>query len=229
MPSRIFHIIGADELAAARVSGHLAPASLASEGFVHASFRDQVVATANTFFAGRGDLRLIELDTLALGGAVRIEPATATGATPNISTQQFPHVYAPIPMTAVLHEHPLAPDAFGVFTLPAPLAHEAALDARQLSALIGSYAWYDHPEGPKFVETHRDDHRTSGHWLFLPGAISAFHRVLNNEELWLAHAGRLVVHVIDLEGRHTQTTLGVDVAAGERPILAVPRGHLQAA
>jgi hypothetical protein len=34
--------------------------------------------------------------------------------------------------------------------------------------ILAAYDWFDHPDGPKFVETHRDEHRTSGHWLFPP-------------------------------------------------------------
>jgi predicted cupin superfamily sugar epimerase len=95
--------------------------------------------------------------------------------------------------------------------------------------LLAGYDWYDHPEGPKFVETHRDAHRTSGHWLFLPGVFSAFHRVLNSEELWLIHGGRLLVHVLDPDGVHRVLRLGSDLARGERPVVSVPAGWWQAA
>ena len=95
--------------------------------------------------------------------------------------------------------------------------------------ILAAYEWYDHPDGPKFVETHRDQYRSSGHWLFLPGAVSWFHKVLNNEELWLIHAGRLLVHVLDPDGTHRILRLGIDHAAGERPVVTVPAGHWQAA
>jgi len=95
--------------------------------------------------------------------------------------------------------------------------------------LLNAYDWFDHPDGPKFVETHRDRFRSSGHWLFLPGRFSSFHRLHNNEELWLIHGGRLIVHAIAPDGRYHAFRLGTDVAAGERPVLAVPSGHWQAA
>jgi predicted cupin superfamily sugar epimerase len=98
-----------------------------------------------------------------------------------------------------------------------------------LDDILRSYGWYDHPEGPKFVQTHRDEHRTSGHWLFLPGVFSAFHRVLNSEELWLIHVGRVLVHIVDPDGGHTVLRVGADLAAGERPVVAVPQGYWQAA
>ncbi len=95
--------------------------------------------------------------------------------------------------------------------------------------LLSMYSWYDHPDGPKFVETHRDAHRTSGHWLFLPGAVSYFHKVTNNEELWLIHAGRLLLHVLNPDGSYQLLRLGLDYGADERPVQAVPCGSWQAA
>jgi predicted cupin superfamily sugar epimerase len=98
-----------------------------------------------------------------------------------------------------------------------------------LGDILRTYDWYDHPEGMRFVQTHRDAYRTCGHWLFLSGHISAFHRVLNNEELWLIHEGSVHVHVISSDGEYTLVRLGMDFAAGERPVISIPEGHWQAA
>jgi predicted cupin superfamily sugar epimerase len=98
-----------------------------------------------------------------------------------------------------------------------------------LNEILSSYEWYDHPEGLKFVETHRDAYRTSGHWLLLPGAFSTFHKWAGGEELWFIHAGRLALHVIEPSGAHMLLRLGTDVAAGERPAAAVPASCWQAA
>lgn len=98
-----------------------------------------------------------------------------------------------------------------------------------LEALLDGYRWFDHREGMKFVETHRDAHRTVGHWLFLPGTHSAFHRVTNCEEIWAIHAGRLDLHVIDTAGTYRRHHLGLDLASGERPVVTVPPRSWQAA
>lgn len=98
-----------------------------------------------------------------------------------------------------------------------------------LDDILASYDWFDHPDGPKFVETHRNAYRTSGHWLFLPGVFSSFHKVLNNEELWLIHIGRLLIQILDPNGVHHTLHLGTDLAAGERPVITVPVGYWQAA
>ena len=98
-----------------------------------------------------------------------------------------------------------------------------------LPHLLQAYDWFDHPEGMKFAETHQDAFRTVGHWLFLPGAISAFHRVLNCEEIWAIHVGRLHLHVIAPDGKYQLVRIGLDLAAGELPVVTVPPGHWQAA
>lgn len=98
-----------------------------------------------------------------------------------------------------------------------------------LANLLSAYDWFDHPDGPKFVETHRDPFRSVGHWLFQPGAFSSFHRVNNNEEVWLVHAGKVWVHVLSPEGGYQLLRVGLDLAAGERPVVTVPAGYWQAA
>ncbi len=98
-----------------------------------------------------------------------------------------------------------------------------------IERLLKAYDWFDHPDGPKFVETHRDRYRTSGHWLFLPGSFSSFHKVKNNDELWLIHEGQLLLHILSPDGKRTTCRLGMDLDAGERPVANVPVGHWQAA
>lgn len=98
-----------------------------------------------------------------------------------------------------------------------------------LESILHRYGWFDHPEGMKFVETHRDAYRSVGHWLFVPDSHSAFHRVTNCEEIWAIHAGRLTLHVLDPAGGYQRYRLGLDLASGERPVVAVPRRSWQAA
>jgi uncharacterized protein len=227
MERHIFHLTTAAELASAQAGGVLAPASLDSQGFAHASYRHQLVTVANAVFADRAELVVLELDPGRLSAPVRAEPPDPE--MPPVNTDSlFPHVYGPLELDAAVGRHVMrrGPDGF---ELPDPLRRQEQAVAAEVEALLSAYDWYDHPEGPRFVETHRDPHRTSGHWLFTLGSISAFHRVLDSEELWLIHAGRVVVHVIGDDGEHQAWTLGLDVARGERPVLSVPRGALQAA
>jgi len=72
---------------------HGAPIDL-QDGFIHLSAADQVAATAAKHFAGQTGLILAEIDLAQLGSAVRWE--TSRGGA------LFPHVYAPIPLSALV-------------------------------------------------------------------------------------------------------------------------------
>ena len=69
------------------------PASLTTEGFVHLSGAQQLLATANRWFGGAGDLAVVVLDEASLG-EVRWEDLYARG-------ERFPHLYGPIPEPSV--------------------------------------------------------------------------------------------------------------------------------
>jgi uncharacterized protein (DUF952 family) len=66
-------------------------------GFVHCSSRRQVAATALRVFGDQTPLVVVALDGEALGDAVRWEDAPNGGP--------FPHVYAPLPISAVAAVH----------------------------------------------------------------------------------------------------------------------------
>lgn len=69
--------------------------SLAEEGFIHCSFPDQVVATAERYYAGRDDVIVLVIEPDLVGADVRVEDLGGTGV-------EFPHVYGPIPVEAVV-------------------------------------------------------------------------------------------------------------------------------
>ncbi|HZM31481.1 MAG TPA: DUF952 domain-containing protein [Acidimicrobiales bacterium] len=88
----ILHIATLAEWAEAQHQGTVAPPSLATEGFVHCSTREQIPGSLARHFAGAGDLVLLVLDPGAVGD-LRWE-----GLTPG---EPFPHVYNAIPLAAV--------------------------------------------------------------------------------------------------------------------------------
>lgn len=106
----IFHICRRDEWTAARAAGHY-PGSTQdrADGFIHFSGPDQVAASAAKHRAGQGDLVLIAVDAAVLGQDLRWE-ASRNGAL-------FPHLYAPLPLTAVrwVRDLPLGGDGRHVF------------------------------------------------------------------------------------------------------------------
>jgi uncharacterized protein (DUF952 family) len=99
----LFHLVPPQQWPSA---GWYEPASLATEGFVHLSFADQVAGSANRHYADAGELVAVELDPAALTGEIRIEDSYGRGTA-------FPHVYAPVPVSAAVAVHPLARDGDG--------------------------------------------------------------------------------------------------------------------
>ena len=69
------------------------------DGYIHLSTAEQVRETAAMHFAGREDLLLVAVDASGLGDALRYEPSRGGDL--------FPHLYAPLPLTAVRWVKPL--------------------------------------------------------------------------------------------------------------------------
>ncbi len=111
----IFHIISQSEWNAARDAGTYKPASLATEGFIHCSTSDQIVETANLFYAGRRDLVLLCIEEDKLAAPVKFE---APAAGPTRTSTGFPHIFGPLNLDAVASvvDFPCANDGF--FALP---------------------------------------------------------------------------------------------------------------
>jgi uncharacterized protein (DUF952 family) len=74
------------------------PADIA-DGYIHFSAAEQAEATAAKYFSGTRDLLLIAIDTKRLGEGLRFEPSRG-GAL-------FPHLYADLPLDAVVFAKPL--------------------------------------------------------------------------------------------------------------------------
>ena len=100
------------------------------------------------------------------------------------------------------------------------------LSADEVIALLGLAP---HPEGGHFRETFRDAVSVNGaraastaiYFLLREGEVSRWHRV-DAAEAWHWYAGApLVLAIADKAGRRT-ITLGVDLAAGQRPQAVVP-------
>ncbi len=69
------------------------------DGYLHFSTAEQVRETADRHFSGQTNLLLIAIDAEKLGPALRYEPSRGGGL--------FPHLYAPLALSAVLWVKPL--------------------------------------------------------------------------------------------------------------------------
>lgn len=111
MTTVIYKIVPASLWQEARTAGIFkgAPVDLA-DGFIHFSTAGQASETAARHFAGQSDLLLVAVDATALGDSLVYEPSRG-GAL-------FPHLYAALPLAAVLWEKPLPLGPDGLHRFP---------------------------------------------------------------------------------------------------------------
>ena len=101
----LYHVLDAG----ACVEDAYRPPSLAREGFVHCSYRDEVADSARRYFAADARLEVLMIDPRVLGCEVRVA-ATPRGP--------MPHVHGAIPRAAIARVLKLdqlagAPDEIG--------------------------------------------------------------------------------------------------------------------
>jgi uncharacterized protein (DUF952 family) len=80
------------------------------DGFIHFSAAHQLRETATKHFAGEADLVLATIDADTLGAALRWEASRGGDL--------FPHLYGPLPMSAVREVFDLPLDADGLPLVP---------------------------------------------------------------------------------------------------------------
>lgn len=112
----IYHLTNDVDLAAARATGSITAASLASEGFVHCSQAHQVLRVVEAVFPTVTELVLLCIDGDQLGDSLKFEAPSDSHA-PTI--ERFPHVYAPIPTASVVGVGRMRRDTQGQMLWPA--------------------------------------------------------------------------------------------------------------
>jgi uncharacterized protein (DUF952 family) len=110
-PLVAYKVLTAEQMAALEAEGTFAgaPVDLA-DGYIHLSTADQLDETVAKHFAGQDDLHVAAVDLAALGEAVKWEPSRG-GAL-------FPHVYAALPLSAVVAYSALERGEDGKVRLP---------------------------------------------------------------------------------------------------------------
>ncbi len=106
----VFKIVTTEDWRAAEAAGAFMGAAVdRGDGYIHFCTAEQAPETAAKWFDGRDDLTLVAVDAEALGAGLRWEPSRG-GAL-------FPHLYAPLSMSAVVWTRPLplGPDGRHVF------------------------------------------------------------------------------------------------------------------
>lgn len=96
----LLHLALPDDWTAARDAGEYRIStrgrSLDDEGFIHCSYPSQLEGVANRFYSDLSEVVILRIDPDLLDAEVRVEPA-AEGV-----DELFPHVYGPVPTSAVI-------------------------------------------------------------------------------------------------------------------------------
>ncbi|MDO9377404.1 MAG: DUF952 domain-containing protein [Nocardioidaceae bacterium] len=108
----VLHLVPRSQWSTAQ---QLAPASLASEGFVHCSPDDDVtLAVANAFYAGaERPLLVLTIDPSRCGAPLVWEAADPAPPPGVADDTLFPHLYGPVPPDAVVAVRTVEWDAEG--------------------------------------------------------------------------------------------------------------------
>jgi len=111
LPNVAYKVLTSEQMAALEQDGVFAGAPIdLADGYIHLSTAGQVTETVDKHFAGQTGLHIAAVDLAVLGDAVKWEPSRGG--------QLFPHIYAALPLNAVLAYGPLERAADGAVRLP---------------------------------------------------------------------------------------------------------------
>lgn len=111
-PTRAYKVLTGGQLAELLAKGSFAGAPIDQiDGYIHLSTEGQVAETLLKHFAGQDDLWIATVDLVALHDELRWEPSRGG--------QLFPHVYADLPLSAVIAHGPVEWLEGGGVRLPA--------------------------------------------------------------------------------------------------------------
>lgn len=110
-PDVAYKILTAEQMAQLEHDGTFAgaPVDLA-DGYIHLSTSSQLDETVDKHFAGQENLHIAAVDLPVLGRAMKWEPSRGGDL--------FPHIYAPLPLSAVIAYGPLERGEDGNVKLP---------------------------------------------------------------------------------------------------------------
>lgn len=110
-PSVAYKVLTDEQMTALERGGSFAgaPVDLA-DGYIHMSTSHQLTETVDKHFVGQDNLHVAAVDLAVMGGAVKWEESRGG--------QLFPHLYAPLPLSAVIAYGPLKRDEDGSVRLP---------------------------------------------------------------------------------------------------------------
>jgi uncharacterized protein (DUF952 family) len=115
----IFHITHRKDWQAAQAKGEYTADSLQLEGFIHCSTLAQILPVAEKFYKGQGGLVLLMIEPTLLSSTLKWEAPSGGTPPPSVPIgDQFPHIYGPINLDAVVNVFDFIRDSNGGWSLP---------------------------------------------------------------------------------------------------------------
>jgi len=111
----IYHIVKRGDWERAQAAGEYRAASLETEGFIHASYADQIIGSANKHYMGISDLILLVIDPGKVKAKLQDDPVKLADGGQTF----FPHIYGPLNPDAVVRTIDFPVSADGTFVMPA--------------------------------------------------------------------------------------------------------------
>jgi uncharacterized protein (DUF952 family) len=113
--AELFHLADRGEWLAAVPAGEFRVSTrgvtLEHQGFIHCSLRHQVRGVADAIFSDADDLVLLVIDSGLVAAPIRYE-------VPEPGAEAYPHIYGPLPVSAVTGVLPVSRDPAGRLLLP---------------------------------------------------------------------------------------------------------------
>ena len=118
----ILHLTTHSAWEQAQAAGTYRGDTLDTQGFIHCSTVYQIERVANRFFHGQNGLALLCVDTDKVQSQVIFEqPINPDTGEAEPDSDQFPHIYGPLNLDAVVRVVDFPPSADGTFALPKEL------------------------------------------------------------------------------------------------------------
>ena len=109
MADFLYHITAKEEWS--QCDHEYLPTGFHKEGFIHCSYCEQIVGSANKFFHGQRNLVLLQINPAKITSSIVDENLEG-------GEMMFPHIYGPLPVDAVVQEIDFPCENDGSFRLP---------------------------------------------------------------------------------------------------------------
>ena len=110
----LYHITSESEWNTARNKGEYLPQGFAEDGFIHCSYRHQILTVANRFYRRQNGLAILVIESSTIKSSLVEENLAG-------ETELYPHLYSPLPINSVVKVIAFPCNIDGSFILPEEL------------------------------------------------------------------------------------------------------------